>query len=121
MKTVAVPPRRPGTWRRTCACIAVVVLAGGDIAVAQAQSPSSSETPTDCTSQLQKESTGSYSCLEVLRRSLFGKQPDPDRTWTPLTLGNLADGWCDPWVSPPSPSGGSLRQGWVNTYDAFFN
>jgi hypothetical protein len=59
--------------------------------------------------------------IEVICKSMFGKQPDPERAWTPLTLADFEEGWFDPWIAPPGPSGGSRRQGWVNTFDAFFN
>jgi hypothetical protein len=62
-----------------------------------------------------------YSLVEVVGKSMFGKQPDPDREWTPLTIRDFSEGWFEPWIAPPAPSGGSLRQGWVNTFDAFFN
>jgi hypothetical protein len=111
--------------RSVCACIAVTMLAGGQLAIAQAPNPASAvpaEQPQDgWTGQTEKEPASSYGCLEVLKKSMFGKQPDPDRIWTPLTLADFSEGWFDPWIAPPSPSGGSLRQGWVNTYDAFFN
>lgn len=59
--------------------------------------------------------------IDVISKSMFGKQPDPERPWTPLTLSDFDEGWFEPWISPPSPSGGSRRQGWSNTFDAFFN
>jgi hypothetical protein len=101
------------------AVLAVLLLAGGQLAIAQ--SPSTEQPQAGWTDQTEKESSGPYTCLEVLKKSMFGKQPDPERTWTPLTLTDFAEGWCDPWIAPPNPTGGSLRQGWVNTYDAFFN
>jgi hypothetical protein len=46
---------------------------------------------------------------------------DPDK-WTPLSCRTFfSEGWCEPYITPPSGSGGALRQGWVNTFDAFFN
>jgi hypothetical protein len=65
----------------------------------------------------------SYNIGEILSKSLWGKQPDPERTWTPLSAGTFfSDGWNEPWNAPPgTATGGSLRQGWIGTNDAFFN
>ena len=62
-----------------------------------------------------------YSLGETLYKSMFGAQPDPERTWTPLTLDHFTEGWFDPWIAPPQPPGGSRRQGWIASNDAFFN
>ncbi len=62
-----------------------------------------------------------YGICEVIGRSMFGKQPDPKREWTPLTLRTFSEGWFEPWIAPHATTGGSLRQGWANTFDAIFN
>lgn len=62
-----------------------------------------------------------YGILEILYVSMLGKQPDPERTWTPLTVSDIHEGWFDPWIAPPNGSGGSLRQGWINIQDPYFN
>ena len=102
--------------RHCVSAVLPVLMLASQFAIAQAPNAEPLEKPQAAlTGQTKKES---YSCLEVLKKSMFGKQSDP---WTPLPLTDFADGWCDPWIAPPNPSGGSLRQGWVNTYDAFFN
>ena len=71
--------------------------------------------------QCDKPCCTQYSCFEIISKSMFGQQPPPDRAWTPLRLSDFGDGWFEPWIKPPDTTGGSLRQGWVNTFDAFFN
>src|ERR1043165_4383158 len=66
--------------------------------------------------------TRGYSLWETLRISMCGRQPDPDRNWTPLWCETFfTDGCCEPWNAPPPTTGGSLRQTWVGMPDAFFN
>ena len=79
-------------------------------------SPACSETAADV-------SAGGhhYTVWDTLRQSMFGK-PDPDQKWTPLRAGTLlTEGWFDAWIPPPDGPGGSVRQGWINANDAFFN
>ena len=56
------------------------------------------------------------SCQSVCKQSCSCKP-----CWTPLCLGNLSEGWFDPWIAPPGTgSSGAPRQGWLNTADGFF-
>lgn len=61
-----------------------------------------------------------FTFLETVTLSIFGKRA-PEREWTPLRLDNITEGWNQPFIGPPNGSGGALRQGWINTNDAFFN
>lgn len=63
----------------------------------------------------------SFSCLDVIKGSVCGV-PGEQRSWTPLTASTLfSEGWDEPWISPPSGSGGAPRQGWINVADGHFN
>jgi hypothetical protein len=58
--------------------------------------------------------------LDVIWQSIVGS--GQQRPWTPLPIDTLlTEGWDEPWLSPPSGSGGAPRQGWVNAADGHFN
>jgi hypothetical protein len=106
----------------TLSAAAVLVLASWGVAAAQTQDPTEALKPNSILDEAGTQDTPrSYGFFEVICKSAFGQQPDPQRVWTPLTLSDLSEGWFEPWIAPPNPTGGSRRQGWVNTYDAFFN
>jgi hypothetical protein len=119
----------PASWRTARACLGCVVLslAWADRAMAQDADPAppglAEDNPLESSPSGGKAAGTRPSCgfFETIGKSMFGKQTEPEREWTPLTLGNIGEGWFEAWIAPPSPSGGSLRQGWANTYDAFFN
>jgi hypothetical protein len=61
-----------------------------------------------------------FPLLEVIRDSIMGT--GHERPWTPLKMETLlSEGWDEPWIAPPSGSGGAPRQGWVNAADGHFN
>jgi hypothetical protein len=110
-------------WNRCLAVLLVVCSAG----IVPAQSPDRADDPalSNAESFAQdscfEEAVHRYGFFETIGKSMFGKQPDPDREWTPLTLRDFGEGWFEPWIAPPNPTGGSRRQGWINSNDAFFN
>ena len=58
--------------------------------------------------------------FNVIWQSIVGS--GQQRPWTPLVVGTLlSEGWDEPWVAPPSGTGGAPRQGWVNAADGHFN
>jgi hypothetical protein len=59
------------------------------------------------------------SATDVILESLFSDiySPEARARWTPLPLGTFfTEGWDQPFVLPPSGSGGAPRQGWVNGF-----
>lgn len=117
--------------KATCLCVVAssVLVAGGEFL--RAQTPGNGRVePTAVQGVTGETALGScvketrhYTLGEILEQSLCGEQPDPCREWTPLCAGSFfTEGWCEPWNAPPgSGTGGSLRQGWIGTPDAFFN
>jgi hypothetical protein len=69
---------------------------------------------------VQEDATKLGRWFEVVRQSICGPRTDPQ--WTPLTIDTLfTKGWDEPWIKPPSGSGGAPRMGWVNAADGHFN
>ncbi|MHB1557314.1 MAG: transporter [Isosphaeraceae bacterium] len=56
--------------------------------------------------------------LDVIGRSALG-QVDP-RDWRPLGLGNLLEGWDEPYAPAPVDDGIPPRQTWINSTDGPF-
>jgi hypothetical protein len=60
----------------------------------------------------------SYSLLDVLTMSAWGKNPTE---FTPLPISDLSAGWAEPWIPPPNGELRLQRGGWVNTDSGFFS
>lgn len=128
------PAEAPGTshngWQKWVGCPVLVLSIAASTSAQTANSvppinpspPRKTISPQDARERdATQKGSRRYGVLEILRSSVFARPLDPVPTWTPLTLGGIADGWWEPWIAPPSPTGGSVRQGWVGSFDAFFN
>jgi hypothetical protein len=59
--------------------------------------------------------------FDVMRESLTGDVYAESVGWRELSLGTLfAEGWDEPWASPPAGEGGAPRRGWLNASDGVF-
>jgi hypothetical protein len=111
---ISLLTRRASLLARGVLGITVLLACAGVVAAQPTPAPLAGETVN-----VEPDTGHAFGLFAAIRTSMFGKS---DQEWTPLTFGTFfREGWTDAWIAPPNGSGGALRQGWINTPDAFFN